>query len=304
MESSTPGDESQALVPIRPLSLGEILDAAIKLVRRRLKSLVGAMLLITIPLQVVSTVIELSTTEFCDARASIVEDCFEGSRYATDTAAELGGLGAMLVLELLGFVLTQVVVFRILAAAYLGEEAGFGESLRFGLRRAHSVMWIGFLSTVGATLGLLFLIVPGVWLYMIWVLCYAVLFVEGRRGTKALRRSKQLVSGRFWNVFGTVLIAQIIAMVATSVAGAFIIGALLFGVDEGGTLGLTLAAVFYVVVGVVTKPFTAAVVILLYFDLRIRKEGFDLALAAQRLGGEDAMSPPRPGTPARHAISA
>ena len=304
MEQGTNGDETRALVPIRPLSLGEILDAAIKLVRQRLKSLIVAMLLITIPLEVASTIVELSTTEFCDARASIVEDCLEGSRYATDTDAELGGLAAILVLALISFVLTQVAVFRILAAAYLGDEVGVGESLRFGLRRAHSVIWIGFLSSVGATLGLLLLIAPGVYLYMIWVLAYAVLFVEGKRGTKALRRSKELVGGRFWNVFGTIVIAQIIAMVAMSIAGAFTIGALLFGVDEGGTLGLTLTAVFNVLVSILTQPFTAAVVILLYFDLRIRKEGFDLALAAQRLGGEDAMSPRQRGTPAQHAISA
>lgn len=302
MDEPMIGDDPRGPVPIRPLELGEILDAAIKLVRQNMKRLAVAMLLITVPLQVVSVLIELSTTEFCDATASLIEECDEGTRYASDDAAELGGIVGYLVLAALSFVLTQVAAFRILAAGYLGETATIGESLRFGLRRAHSVIWIGFLTTVGATLALFLFIAPGVYLYMVWVLAYAVLFVEGLRGRKALRRSRELVKDHFWRVFGTVLIAQVIAAVATSVAGVAILGALLFGVDEGGTLGLTLYAVFTVAIEVLTKPFTAAVVVLLYFDLRIRKEGFDLALAAERLGGEDAMSPRRPGARPQHPI--
>lgn len=304
MDQSTLADDGRGPVPIRPLELGEVLDAAIKLVRQNVKRLVLAMLLITVPLQVVSTVVELSTTEFCDEAASFIEDCDEGTRYAPDTAAAIGGLVVFAAIALLSFVLTQVAVFRILAAGYLGERATVGESLRFGLRRAHAVIWIGFLTTVGSTLALLLFIVPGVYLYMVWVLAFAVLFVEDRRGRSALRRSRELVKGRFWSVFGTVLIAQVIALVATSVVGVVVFGAVLFGVDEGGTLGLTLTAVFTVAADTLTKPFTAAVVVLLYFDLRIRKEGFDLALAAQRMGGEDAMSPRQRGTPPRHTIGA
>src|SRR5439155_5568118 len=78
----------------------------------------------------------------------------------------------------------------------------------------------------------------------------------------------------------------------------------------GGVLGIFLhtgtstSAIVFIrnsvvgtVAGVVMTPFLAATIAIMYFDLRVRKEGLDLELVAQRLGGGGALPPGPPSGP-------
>ena len=62
-------------------------------------------------------------------------------------------------------------------------------------------------------------------------------------------------------------------------------------VDDTSTGALILERVGSLLVSLFTTPFIAAVTTLVYFDLRVRKEGFDLALLAERMGGASAYDP-------------
>ena len=59
----------------------------------------------------------------------------------------------------------------------------------------------GFISV----LGLVLLIVPGVYLYVCFAVAMPVLLTEGLKGRHALGRSRRLVKGRFWRTFGVVV---------------------------------------------------------------------------------------------------
>ena len=287
-------DQPPPVLMIRPLGLGEILDAAIKLTRRHLKALMLVMVLVATPIAILNTLIDASTTEYCGP------GCFEvdqGSRYVANDGAYYAGVGAQLLLMGVQYLLTQIACFRILANGYLGRPTTAGESLGYAARRGPSVIWLGLVMGVLLLLAYLCLIIPGIYFTYAWGLAIPALMVENRRGRQALKRSRALVRDHWWSVFGATTIASVLAGVIGGVFGLLAAGALFFGVDEGSTLGMSLVTIANIIGTVITTPFAAAVTVLLYFDLRVRKESFDLVLMAERMGGEDALSPRVAGPP-------
>jgi Membrane domain of glycerophosphoryl diester phosphodiesterase len=121
------------------------------------------------------------------------------------------------------------------------------------------------LAAVGIALGLLALIVPGVYLAVRWFFVPQTVVLERARGPEALRRSAELVQGRWWRTFGIVLVANLVA----AVPAFFLVlpfDALARAADRqlfalaGAALSETL-----------TAPFVALLSTLLYYDLRARR---------------------------------
>src|SRR5205807_1779982 len=126
-------------------------------------------------------------------------------------------------------------------------------------------------------------IVPGVWLYVAWSVAVPVLLMEGTRGFRALGRSFKLVRRRWWPTAGILLLANLLATAVAAGIGLVALPLLFAGRDNELVYDLA-NGVFGAAASVLTIPFVAAVVAVVYFDLRVRKEGFDLQLMAQRIG--------------------
>jgi len=99
----------------------------------------------------------------------------------------------------------------------------------------------------------------------------------------SIARSFALVRGSFWRVFGIRLLATIVAaVVANAVAIPFMFAGQLLSIGASSTGVMLVALVLRSVGGaigqIITAPFTAGVVVLLYTDRRIRAEAFDLVL--------------------------
>ena len=131
----------------------------------------------------------------------------------------------------------------------------------------------------------------------------------------ALARSWRLVRRSFWRVLGILLLASIVVSVAApSCSFPFsllrrtpVVRAASSGYRKPLGAAVIIGGVGTIVAGTVTRPISAAVTVLLYVDMRIRKEGLDLALRTAAGGGPLADSdfaaawqPPRPGQPGRH----
>ncbi|MBV8350205.1 MAG: hypothetical protein JOZ49_22640, partial [Mycolicibacterium sp.] len=106
---------------------------------------------------------------------------------------------------------------------------------------------------------------------------------------RAITRSFALVRGSFWRVFGIRLLATVVAgIVANAVAIPFTVAGQLLTIGASST-GIVLVAVVLRSVGsaigqIITAPFSAGVVVLLYTDRRIRAEAFDLVLQTGAAG--------------------
>ena len=72
----------------------------------------------------------------------------------------------------------------------------------------------GILASIGITIGFILLIVPGLILLTWWLLIVPVIVLEGRSATESFGRSRELVRGHGWNVFGLIVLTVVILIVA------------------------------------------------------------------------------------------
>jgi hypothetical protein len=273
---------------MRPLGVGEIIDASIKLVRRHFRALATVTLVVTVPIGVIGGLVTLATTDFCQGPACTNELAADRIYVWENDVAYFGGRAVNILLGLLQFVIVQIACFRILAEGYLGRAVGAQDSMRYALSRGGATLWLTLLLFLGLVVAFLALFLPGIWLAVAWSVAFPVLLVERTGGVQALKRSFQLVKGFWWATLARLLVAGRLVFVAAAVVGGGLVALLLFAVDQASLAGLVLQSLVGVLIGLVTTPFLAAVVILVYFDLRVRTEGFDLAVLAERMGGDDA----------------
>jgi hypothetical protein len=275
---------------MRPLNLGETLDASIKIVRARWKTLATVMIVIALPLELANILIISSTTDVYQTGSLFSASETSKTTYS-DSGAYAAGQVAVIALAFLSYLLGNVACYRAVADTYMGRETSARASLSFAAGRLGATLWLTILLFVGLVAGFIALFVPGIWLVIAWSVALPVMLVEGKGGPGALGRSFRLVEGRWWATAGRFLVAYILVFVIAGVASG-LISALASGlVSDTSTGALILERAGSFLVSLVTTPFIAAVTTLVYFDLRVRKEGFDLALLAERMGGASAYDP-------------
>jgi hypothetical protein len=265
--------------PMRPRTVGEILDAGISLYLRNARVLLSIAAWVVVPIQVAIGIVYLSV----EPSGSHVPGSFV-SRGFRQGSAGTGGVAVDQVLGLVMGVLVTAACVKAVSDIYLDRSPQVGASLRFALRRLPALLVIFVLQLVGLIIAFVALIIPGIWLYASWSVQTPALMLEGLGPWRALGRSRRLVRGRWWPVAGVVLLMHIAVGVLSAA-----IQALLSGLDGFSSHPGLVSAVITVVLGsivaaVVTQPVVAAITTVLYYDLRVRKEGFDLQLLADNLG--------------------
>jgi hypothetical protein len=213
---------------------------------------------------------------------------------ASVTPTWLGAIAGLLA-ALAGILMSGVLTgasTRAVAAGVAGEDPSVEQSYRFGFHRLGSVLLVSVLvglAIIGGlilvTAGLflanailrrdldmssfgpvfLLFIIPGIYLGVRLAVSIQALVVEGRRGTEAMGRSWGLVGGHWWHAFGTLLVAFLLTGIVNAVITA-----------PFGATGWFVHAVAAAVATVVTLPYGVLVGVLLYLDLRARKERLTL----------------------------
>ena len=296
-------------IPLRPLGLGDIYDAAFKIIRFNPKATVGSSVIVTAAAMLVPVLI----TGVISFTAGI--STFDPDNPQTD---DLVGLMSAYGSILLGFVLSSVGMIMVTGmnahvalAAAIGRRLGLGEAWaatrgkRWRLLGLTLLVGLGvivlaalvvlaivvvgqLLGTVSAVLGGLALGFGGlgliVWVWIrVFYLAVPPLMLETVGVFGAFGRAFRLTRSQFWRTFGIALLTFVITQLAGGIlsspinlAGEFVLAA-----DPGG-LGVfwfVLAnAVGSVLAAAIISPFTTTVTSLQYIDQRIRKEAFDLEL--------------------------
>ena len=143
-----------------------------------------------------------------------------------------------------------------------------GETFQRVRPQLGSIIVAGILAGLGVVLGLILLIVPGLILLTWWVLIIPVIVLEQRSAGDAFGRSRELVRGFGWGVFGVIVLTILL-----------LIG---FGI----VLGIVLAPfedwlrsfLSNVISGTLTAPFIAVTWTILYYRLRGAKEPVEQAV--------------------------
>ncbi len=267
-----------------------MIEAAIKVVTSNARALFTIAALIFVPLGVFQSLAyaTIGGSELQSVVNSlIVDSTFTGEEFnrLLDATLRLLALGfALALLAGVGTVLAQGATVRAVADAYQGLLPDWRDSIRFGFRRFVEILAAVIVVWIGSTLGLIFCIVPGVWLFVSWSVTVPALVVEGTSPMTAIRRSHRLVRPRFWPVLGVIVIS---VLVYSAVSYLFsLIASLVTATGSTGGVGAPIAAsvVSSTLSSILVQPFIAALLVVLYFDLRVRAEGYDLESMSHELG--------------------
>lgn len=297
-------------IPLREMRLGQLLDAGFKLYRMLFAVLVPLVALVLVPYNFAylgalrGTLAELEG--FAQPQVPVGPPPDFERLFLTLMAVSIS---ALVILALLQTFLTGAVV-RAAADAYVGHEPRMGAIAGAAVRRVHSLLWVSLLiglawlalpmllivvgAAIGADAGVFFvlaafvlLIYPGLLFVVRFRFAPPMVMIEDLRGTRALGRSWRLARGHSWRIFGIMLLVGLMtAVVGGVIALPFDIAAGFMGGVAGS--GWAVQALGASISGILTTPYATLVTVLLYFDIRIRKEAFDLQLMAQQIGA----SPP------------
>jgi hypothetical protein len=293
------------VIPLRPLTLTDILNGAVAYIRANPKATLGLTTVVVVIAQIISLVLQIgplaATGELGVLRGEEASTAAALGSSASGIASALTtGLSAVI----LSGMLTVIVGRAVFGAGITIEEAWRRVRGRLLALIGFSLMWllgiviliaivvvvVAVVATMSGVAAFVLAIPLGLavialLVYLWTVLSFAApLIVLERLGVfPSISRSVRLIRNDFWRVLGIKLLATIVAgVVAAAVSIPFSVGGqiLLFGTKSTTTMliSLGLIAIGGAIGQIITEPFSAGAVVLLYTDRRIRAEAFDLVL--------------------------
>lgn len=269
-----PGDDRPEVpVPLRPLSVAERLDGALRVLKLAPATVCALTATAVVPIEVVAALV------LRDGDVPLVRALFGATIAAlTDDSGSTGLIGPLL------FILLDAVALAFVAAGlaqlvtgwHVGRRDDTATVLAGAARHlpalVGAVVLVKLAEAVGGLgLGVLALL-PMTW----FALAAPVVGAEQRGPLQALRRSFTLTKGAWGSVFITCVLAGSVAFVLrlslSVLAGGYVDAGL-----PGAWLAVTLMGVG---VRLVIDPLVAGAAVLTYLDLRVRHEGLDIELAS------------------------
>lgn len=163
-----------------------------------------------------------------------------------------------LVISLIAGMLFTAMVVELVADVQDGRrDSSPGQLLRAATPVLGQLVLVSLVAGVAIVIGFVLLLVPGLILITIWAVFVPVIVLEHLPGLAALSRSRELVRGNGWQVFGVLFVLFVCV-------GLVSVGIELAADSAGAAVGI----VVRVVVGVLTAPLSALAAAVMYFDLR------------------------------------
>ncbi|MET8703393.1 hypothetical protein ACFVUH_36055 [Kitasatospora sp. NPDC058032] len=297
-----PPSPKPGVIPLRPLGLGEILDGAVSTVRKHWRVALGLSFGVAVVQQGVALGAQLAvqgdTGELTPVLTSLV-------------SLPLAGLLSVIASALLTMVVSRAILGQSVTLREAWRDARPRTLQLIGLTLLNAlilggIVLLGFTPLIGYALsgaaepaitallvivGMLSLPVA-VWLGIQLSLAAPALMLEKQGVIAALSRSRRLVRGSWWRIFGITLLSTVIAWVVSSVINTpFTVIGMMLGwsdltsqLDAGDSASMPAAMLVTLAIGgilssTITLPFTATIGVLLYVDQRIRREALDIELA-------------------------
>src|SRR5437870_711559 len=275
---------------LRPMWIGDILDETFRLWRRHFLSFLVAMAIVQVPIAVLSA---LSTIlgPAAPARPDQLVQYFLTTGPLLALVTLISGLGSLL---------GHGAIVQLASAAILGRPTVVDVAYRTALGRSGALLWTVILLFL--CLGLMAVTLIGIpfaiYFSLGWIISTQAVVLEQARGRGAMRRSTALVDGHRWRVFLLLLLIGLLVFIL-SVVPSGLVGAAAGVIDSltGGAAGRHIATQ-------IATPFTQAAAqsilgplywiatTVLYYELRVRKEGFDLEQLAASSGKRQAGPSP------------
>jgi hypothetical protein len=181
-----------------------------------------------------------------------------------------------------------------MAEAYLGRRPRAGKVYLFVLPRLLSLIGVSILYMLLVSVGLVLLIIPGIIFALRYTLASPIVAIEGKGAFASLGRSWKLTKSNAKRILGLWLVILVLGWAASAISG------IAAGIMSATNPRASLYFQIFLETGIhiLLMPITTGAMALMYFDLRIRKEAFDLEVLASHMGEtgpetqENASEPP------------
>jgi len=275
---------------LRPLEIGDLLDETFRMYRRHFLLFAGLSVLVSLPSAGLSGFFSYAL--------------FNGLLQSTTPgeAPNLSFLGPTLVAAAVVLVISLVLIpFFYGAVTFAACESALGRAvtpagvLRGVMRRYFQLL--GYWLLVGLMVIVFCLLPLWMWIWVSWVVVMPVMFIENAGLGTAMSRSWRLVEGRWWRTFLIVFLIFIVFYAVRFALSAFIaLGQTLLQLVISPVIVIWISGATGVIVDSLVNPVFQIAVVLIYFDLRVRREGLDLFQLAQ------ALPPPPPSPPPAYGV--
>ena len=277
---------------LRPLSLGEILDRTFSLYRSNFLLFIG----ITAIPQLLVLALHL---------AQLLVPGYAGTaRVSPEQSALSGGIAAVaivggvlgLIAYLAAYLYAQGGTVFAVSELYLGRTTTIADSLRRMRGQALNLFGVTLLNGLAIFAGLILLIIPGIWLACRLITCVPAALLEDLGARDSLERSYRLTEGSAGRAFVIYLIYFVLAIIAASLFTFpfdFMLGISAARHPDSLRMWAALVQVGNTIAETLVTPILLIATAVFYYDLRVRKEAFDLQLM---MNPGSAPSAPSPGT--------
>lgn len=250
--------------PASPQSIGQVLDGSFRLTAAAFRH--------TWLLALLAGLASYAASAYQFTRGDTVVQALTAPQDPVYWSLYVGGV-------LLSMLFFAVILLRIDSLAG-GTAAGTG-ALPTALRRLPLLIVLLVLTMVALIVGLVLLLIPGLILMISLMLATPILLLEDKGPFASLTASHRLVWGHWWRTAAIITVAGIIMIVLYFIFG--LIGAAIAPLLAGGdplVASLVSLLIVLALLGVLFTPFFVSLILNVYWDLKLRKEGADLAARA------------------------
>ncbi|HEV2034927.1 MAG TPA: hypothetical protein VGU71_12125 [Candidatus Dormibacteraeota bacterium] len=262
---------------LRPLEIGDLLDETFRMYRRHFVLFAGISVILSIPAAA------LSGYTYYSFFSTFLQQA--GTGQPPNLSSLSTTIGALAVGTLVNVALLP---FLYAAVTYAACESALGRPVTaWGVVRGVTRRYFQLLGYVllAVLMAVLFCLFPlWIWIQVGWVVVMPVMFIENTGLIAAMGRSWRLVEGRWWRTFLIIFLIFILVYVARFALDAFILlGQVLLQIILSSVAASWIFAALSAVIDSVVIPIFQLAVVLIYFDLRVRREALDLFQLAQHV---------------------
>ena len=239
---------------IRDLSIGDVLSKSFGVLSRHIVTFSVLSLLIWLPMFAIGA-----------GAALLAPQSAGGVGVSQEVAATVGiGMVIAVVWALLFFPAVFGAIVHVSFQDMRGKKARLSEGFKLGFSRLLPMIGMSILIGLGVTLGMILLVVPGIILALMWYVAFPVCIVEKAGPVESLSRSRELTNGYKWTIFGIALIVAVASAVIPLVPQLLLMKLPLVQLGVVSLIQLVMSA------------YSTVLLVVMYHDLRVAKEGVDI----------------------------
>jgi hypothetical protein len=239
-------------IALRPRSPTELVDAAFQLYRRDPIPFITGLGLIYVPWLVIAAATGLALA------------------LADPTTFDIGRAMWFSFGSALAYMLAASVTTSLANDAYFGRGADLPKALRLVVRRFGDIVVAALITGVCVMFGFMLLILPGIYIYCRFFATKQAILLEDRNGPASIGRSWRLSKGGVRHILNTLGLALLLNL-AVGIGANFV---------ARMVPSQMVQQVIATIVGCLVYPIVGIIETMLYYDIRIRREGFDIEYLA------------------------